>query len=110
MRLQQANFPGSAGGGRVRSGRRRFNLLGMVRTIRTLLRVAADLAARYAFEAIGFAATLFSPSVQAAAAIYSTSISIFYQIPLGLGAAGAIRVGNLLGRGLPHKAALSSKA
>ena len=63
---------------------------------------------RYAYEAIGFAATLFSPATQAGAAICSTSVSIFYQIPLGLGAAGAIRVGNLLGRGLPHKAARSS--
>jgi len=72
--------------------------------------VASTCSEWYAFEAIGFAATLFSPATQAAAAIYSTSISIFYQIPLGLGAAGAIRVGNLLGRGLPHKAARSSLA
>lgn len=66
--------------------------------------VASTCSEWYAFELIGFAAALFSPATQAATAIYSTSISIFYQIPLGLGTAGAIRVGNLLGRGLPHKA------
>lgn len=72
--------------------------------------VASTCSEWYAFEAIGFGATLFSPATQAATAIYSTSLSIFYQVPLGLGAAGAIRVGNLLGRGLPHKAARSSYA
>lgn len=66
--------------------------------------VASTCSEWYAFELIGFAAALFSPATQAATAIYSTTISIFYQIPLGLGTAGAIRVGNLLGRGLPHKA------
>lgn len=66
--------------------------------------VASTCSEWYAFEALGFAAALFSPATQAATAIYSTSISIFYQIPLGLGTAGSIRVGNLLGRGLPQKA------
>jgi MATE family multidrug resistance protein len=67
--------------------------------------IASTCSEWYAFEVVGFAAALFSPATQAATAIYSTSISIFYQIPLGLGTAGAIRVGNLLGRGLPQKAA-----
>lgn len=75
--------------------------------------IASTCSEWYAFELIGFAAALFSPATQAATAIYSTSISIFYQIPLGLGTAASIRVGNLLGRGLAHKAqrtALSGQA
>lgn len=70
--------------------------------------VASTCSEWYAFELIGFAAALFSPATQAATAIYSTSISIFYQIPLAFGTAAAIRIGNLLGRGLHVKAQRSA--
>lgn len=41
--------------------------------------------------------------------VLGTSASLLYQLPYGLSVAAAVRVGNLVGAGLPHTARLSTK-
>lgn len=59
----------------------------------------------YAFEVLSLGAAYLGETTQAATAIYATILSVCWQIPLSISIAVSIRIGNLLGQNLHHKAA-----
>lgn len=62
-----------------------------------------------AWECIGFAVSYLGPRPLAAQSVLITTCSLTYQLPMAIGSGAAVRIGNLLGAGLPRQAQLSAR-
>lgn len=62
-----------------------------------------------AFEYCSLAASYLGIEAQALNSIFMTIMGFLYQIPFSMSVSAAIRVGNLLGQNLPHKARTAAK-
>ena len=70
--------------------------------------IASTCSEWWAFEMMGVGATYLGEVSQASNAIYSTTMSVAWNVPLAISVAVSIRIGNLLGQNLPFKAAKSA--
>ena len=64
----------------------------------------------WAWEAAALAASMLGPTTLAAQSVLLSTASTFYQVPVSLGVAAAVRTGNLLGAGRRWEAKWSSRA